>query len=86
MVPQHVVRVGGRAVARVDLALPELKIAIEYDGRWHRDVMQFEADRRRLNELTAAGWTVVFVTAELLAQPERLVATVRAEIVRRTAR
>jgi very-short-patch-repair endonuclease len=86
VVPQHVVRVGGRSVARVDLALPELKIAIEYDGRWHRDVMQFEADRRRLNALTAAGWTVVFVTAELLAQPERLVATVRAEIDRRTAR
>jgi hypothetical protein len=84
VVPQWTVRLDGRPIARVDLALPDLKIAIEYDGRWHRDVGQFELDRRRLNQLTAAGWSVVFVTAELLADPPRLVATVLAEIRRRS--
>ncbi|GAB3312973.1 hypothetical protein GCM10027451_26460 [Geodermatophilus aquaeductus] len=76
-VAQHVVRDGGRFVARVDLAWPEHRIAIEYDGAWHGDPAQFRADRRRLNRLTAAGWRVVFVTATDLHRPDALVARLR---------
>ncbi len=77
-VPLVVVRDGSdRFVARVDLALPELRLAIEYDGAWHGDTRQFARDRRRLNELTAAGWRVLFVTAADLRDRRALVARVR---------
>lgn len=55
-VPQYVVHdVGGRFVARVDLAFPESRIAVEYDGAWHGQPGQLARDRRRLNALVAAG-------------------------------
>jgi very-short-patch-repair endonuclease len=87
VVPQHTVHdASGRFVARVDLALPELRIAIEYDGLWHASRAQLERDRDRLNRLREAGWTVISVTAELLADPARLVEAVRREIARRVVR
>lgn len=83
-VPQHVVRAeDGAFVARVDLAYPELRIAIEYDGLWHADSEQFRRDRRRLNGLVAAGWIVLHVTAGDLRRPAELVDRVRRLIVRR---
>ena len=83
VVPQFVVRHEGRSVARVDLAIEELKIAIEYDGAWHALREQLTKDRARINALTAAGWLVVHVTAEMLAHPEQLVAAVRAAVAQR---
>ncbi|WP_299034277.1 endonuclease domain-containing protein [uncultured Pseudokineococcus sp.] len=83
VVPQVVVRDRGRAVARVDLALPDLRIAVEYDGRWHGAPDQFEEDRARLNRLREAGWIVVHVTAADMAEPGRAVALVRAAMARR---
>lgn len=69
-VPQHVVRhAGGRFLARVDFAWPEARLALEYEGLWHGRDQQVVRDRRRLNELTAAGWTVVFATAADLRDP-----------------
>ena len=64
-VPQHVVLdVHGRFVARVDLALPELRLALEHDGQAVHDRPDaFVADRRRQNALVAAGWTVLRFTA-----------------------
>jgi very-short-patch-repair endonuclease len=56
----------GAFIARVDLAWPELKIAVEYDGLWHAETTQFNRDRRRLNALQAAGWLVIHVTADRL--------------------
>lgn len=77
-VPQFSVRdSAGAFVARVDLAFPELRVAIEYDGAWHAERGQFAKDRRRLNALVAAGWTVLHVTAEDLRDPAALVARVR---------
>lgn len=72
-------------VARTDLAYPELKIAIEYDGLWHGERQAFLSDRRRLNRLVAAGWVVLHVTANDLRQPERLAARVRALRAQRLA-
>ncbi len=78
-VPQFVVHdVAGRFVARVDLAYPELCLAIEYDGAWHAETGQFARDRQRLNRLVAAGWVVLHVTAADLRRPEQVVARVRA--------
>ncbi len=64
-VPQHEVFLGGRLVARVDLAFPAARVAVEYDGRAvHERADVFVRDRQRHNELVAAGWTVLRFTAE----------------------
>jgi very-short-patch-repair endonuclease len=78
-VPQYRVRdEAGNVLARVDLAFPEHRIAIEYDGAWHAEDQQFASDRRRLNRLVAAGWLVLHVTAAHMRDPAGLVARVRA--------
>jgi very-short-patch-repair endonuclease len=81
-VAQHTVRdAEGRFVARVDFAWPDLRVAVEYEGRWHGELQQVAPDRARLNRLTAAGWRVVFVTAEDLREPDRLLARIAAVLV-----
>ena len=78
-VPQYNVRDEvGNLLARVDLAFPGCKVAIEYDGAWHAEDGQFAKDRRRLNRLVAAGWVVLHVTAADLRDPDSLMARVRA--------
>jgi hypothetical protein len=78
-VAQYTVRrPDGSFLARTDFAWPELKIAVEYEGAWHRH--NVGRDRRRLNGLTAAGWTVLFVTAADLADPIVLVARIAAAL------
>jgi very-short-patch-repair endonuclease len=76
-VPQFRVFDAEGFVARVDLAYPELRIAIEYDGLWHAERHAFLDDRRRLNRLVAAGWVVLHVTADDLRRPDVLVARLR---------
>ncbi len=77
-VPQHIVLDGrGQFVARVDLAWPELGIALEYDGQWHADPAQLSRDRRRIRALNALGWYVFPVTSADLHDPAALVAQVR---------
>jgi hypothetical protein len=73
-------------IARVDLAWPELKIAIEYDGLDHvGSARRMHDDRRRLNRLVAAGWTVLHVTAPRLRDDlPGLLAEIRATIRGRT--
>ena len=60
---QHVVSAGGRFLARVDLAYPEYRIAIEYEGDGHRtDRDQWRADIRRQRDLEDHGWLVIRMT------------------------
>jgi hypothetical protein len=69
----------GRFLGRVDLAWPELRLAIEYEGDHHRERGQFQRDIARLNALRAAGWTVLRFTAEdVLRRPDRTVRQVAA--------
>ena len=86
-VPQHEVRVGGRLLARVDLAFPELRVAIEYDGREvHEREDVFRRDRQRQNDLVRAGWTVLrFTAADLRWGAAGAVAQVRAALALRAA-
>jgi very-short-patch-repair endonuclease len=55
--------VGCESIARVDLAWPQIKLAVEYDGQWHSIGDQMASDRRRLRALNRAGWHVFHVTA-----------------------
>ncbi|WP_298175587.1 hypothetical protein [Saccharomonospora sp.] len=66
-VPQYSIMKNGREMARLDLALPETKTAIEYDGKWHRKSRQIRQDKARRKRLTAEGWHFVVVTAEKLS-------------------
>jgi very-short-patch-repair endonuclease len=64
----------GRRIGRVDLAYPQWRIAIEYEGDHHREKTQFRRDVARLNALRAAGWLVLRFTADdVLRHPARLV-------------
>lgn len=72
------VRTGvGGFVGRVDLAWPDLRLAVEYDGDHHREREQFRRDVERLNALRLAGWTVLRFTADdVLRRPAETVRTV----------
>jgi hypothetical protein len=50
-VSQHVIEKDGQFIGRVDLAWPDLRVGIEYDGAWHSEPEQLELDRARLNRL-----------------------------------
>ncbi|MBP2409437.1 DUF559 domain-containing protein [Brachybacterium fresconis] len=55
---------------RLDLSYPWLKIAIEYDGDWHRtDRARHRRDRRKDDVLHELGWRVVRATDEDLSSP-----------------
>lgn len=77
-VTQHVISRTGRFIARVDLAWPELKVAIEYDGLWHHDPDQFHRDRQRLNQILGDEWIVLHVTSRRMRRDfEGLLAEIR---------
>lgn len=74
----------GEFVARLDMAYPWLKLAIEYDGRGHLTGWQQQSDARRLNRLDACGWSVLrFTSPDILHTPDATAAQVRAAIARR---
>jgi very-short-patch-repair endonuclease len=79
-VAQYEVRDARGFVARVDFAWPEARVAVEYDGWWHGQPQNVPKDRRRLNRLTAAGWTVIFATADDIDDPVQLVARIGAAL------
>jgi len=61
----HVVRRSDGSVRyRIDLSWPELRVAVEYDGRHHRaDLDQWDADVVRRDWFEAAGWCRLDVVA-----------------------
>ena len=63
---QHPVVLPNGVTVHPDLAWPEFKVAVEYDGQWHADADQLHRDRRRLNQLIAVGWIVLHVTSQRL--------------------
>jgi very-short-patch-repair endonuclease len=81
-VVQHPVTVRGRSY-RLDLAYPEHRLAIEYDGAHHRHPERARRDLVREADLAAAGWTVFrFDAATVLSAPWRIVAAVAARLGR----
>jgi hypothetical protein len=76
--PQYEVRGNdGRLIGRVDLAYPQWRIAIEYEGDHHRERAQFRRDIARVNALRDAGWLVLRFTADdVLKRPTGVVSQV----------
>ncbi|MGC4818065.1 endonuclease domain-containing protein [Micromonospora sp. DT63] len=83
-VTQHPIRLPGGLVLHPDLAWPEFRVAVEYDGRWHADPEQLHRDRRRLNLLVGAGWLVLHVTSRRLQKEfPAVLAEVRSALISR---
>jgi G:T-mismatch repair DNA endonuclease (very short patch repair protein) len=72
----------GWLVAMPDLAYPDLRIALEYDGDVHRtDRRTWQRDIARRQALEALGWRVITCTADdVLHFPDRTLSWVRAAI------
>lgn len=81
-VTQFEIREGGRFVARVDLAWPANRVALELDGfRFHSDAGSFVSDRERGNRIVARGWALLRTTpAALRSNPHLIVSDVRAAL------
>lgn len=77
----------GAFVACLDLAYPQLKLGLEYDGPTHRTKEQFERDVAKGEWLTELGWEVLHFTARDFRRDERyIVERVRAAMERQRAR
>lgn len=59
----------------LDLAWPDLRVCVEYEGDHHRDPGQFRRDIRRIERLVDAGWIVIRVTAADLYRGRRELVT-----------
>lgn len=78
----------GRVRYRLDLSYPELKLAVEYDGRQHADdTVQWEGDVERDYWFTEAGWVKVKVLAAgVFKRPEQTLLRIRAALLKRGGR
>lgn len=69
---------GGIVVADADMAWPEHKVLVEFDGDVHRERKTFVNDRRRQNRVIAAGWIVLrFTSADVYGDPGGVLAQIR---------
>jgi very-short-patch-repair endonuclease len=76
---QHrIVDRAGVFVGRADLAWPERKVLVEFDGDVHRERDVFVRDVRRQNRLIAEGWIVLrFTSADVLGRPDEVIAEIK---------
>jgi very-short-patch-repair endonuclease len=79
-VPQYEVRRAGVLLGRVDLAFPEVRLAVEYEGAHHFEGSKIVRDDARLAGLEAAGWRVIRLSAPDLRDLDGVVARVRAAL------
>lgn len=70
---------GEEEIACVDLAYPQIKLALEYEGEHHLvDPVQWARDIARYERLAEAGWRVIRITkGEVFADPIALIDRVR---------
>ncbi|WP_169514009.1 endonuclease domain-containing protein [Agromyces subbeticus] len=81
-----VVVAGGTLTLHPDLAYPELRLAIEYEGDGHRDPARWERDIERRELFEDAGWRVIRVTRNaLFRDPDALIARIRRARIARAA-
>lgn len=72
---------------RIDIAFPELKIAIEIDGwAFHRSKERKERDERKANALAQAGWTLLkFGWDDVQGEGEYFLSSIASVLQLRTA-
>jgi len=70
----------------LDMAYPDVKLAVEYDGAVHvANRRQMEADQTRRRELEDAGWRILTVTAADFTNLDGVMASIRRALVQRGA-
>lgn len=75
----------GVFVARLDMAYPRLRLAVEYDGRGHLKQWQQEVDAHRANRLDECDWSVLrFTSTDVLGYPDGMADRVERSIARRS--
>jgi hypothetical protein len=79
-VPQFVVVEAGEWLGQVDLAWPEARLIVEYEGAYHFDELQIPKDDERYAQLVAAGWRVIRLSSIDLRDLDGVVARVRAAL------
>lgn len=75
-VPQFEVVEDGVFLGQVDLAWPEAKLIVEYEGAYHFDELQIRKDDRRYARLVAAGWQVIRLSSADLRDLDAVVARI----------
>ncbi|WP_348788374.1 hypothetical protein [Leifsonia sp. NPDC080035] len=69
---------GGAFIARVDLAYPERRVALEYEGDIHRvDRRTWMNDISRRERVEDLGWRMIRITADDLHRPAPLLIRIR---------
>jgi hypothetical protein len=81
-VPQFEVWAGSIFLGRVDLAFPEQRVLVEYEGAHHFEGTQIVRDDERFARLEAAGWRVVRLSSADLRDLDSVVLRVRAALNR----
>lgn len=76
-VPQFVVIESDEFLGRVDLAWPEARLIVEYEGAHHFEGMQISRDDGRYRHLVAAGWRVIRLSAADLRDMDAVIARIR---------
>jgi hypothetical protein len=76
-VPQYVVVERGVPLGQVDLAWPEARLIVEYEGEYHFDELQIRKDDARYARLTAAGWRVLRLSSFDLRNLDSVVLRIR---------
>ena len=69
----------------LDLAYPQIRLAIEYDGREHRTAERAVRDLRREAYLTRLGWEVLRLDAATVFNPRVTAIRIQRELVARGA-
>jgi hypothetical protein len=75
-VPQFVVQESGAFLGRVDLAWPEARLIVEYEGAHHFEELQIRRDDQRYAKLVAAGWRVIRLSSSDLRDLDGVVARI----------
>jgi very-short-patch-repair endonuclease len=85
-VPQFVIRdEEGRAIARVDAAFPDQRVAIEVDGHeYHSTRPQRAADADRQNRIEVLGWVVLRFTSDHVFRQDRSIVIRTRQALQRT--
>ncbi|MFL6096941.1 MAG: endonuclease domain-containing protein [Blastococcus sp.] len=78
--PQYDVVHEGAWLGRVDLAWPDARLIVEYEGEYHFDGLQIIRDDRRYEQLIAAGWRVIRLSAADLRDMDAVVRRIEAEL------
>ena len=68
---------------RIDLAIPSRKIAIEYQGDYHRDPVQWRMDMTRISRLESEEWYVFQFNADDLRNTTELITRIQRVVSKR---